>query len=237
VLFMYSCTDIICSLVADAPEHNRVRRVTEVERALRVAANDYHMLGHRNLERFAADLDRLRKQCTDGWDTIKPFWRQLPFQYQRHYIWKVFEHEKGYPEIVQSAKNYVRPDSLTLESALISILMRDVKEDIFTARNDGKTKSNGERIKVGWFMAKKDEKKIDFMWCQILCFIGQEYAIEGQLDPILTKIRQDRKTFITQLSNYIPYTEVTDFLDGRVMCTDGKVRSVAERAWGEIMGY
>ena len=235
-LLMHGCADIVCNLVAETPRQKRMTRVQQIDNELKLACGNYDMLGSSNYNLFSQDLDRLYKQCTQGWERIKTDWKGLPQIYREHYIDKVFEHEKGYPHIAQSALNYVRPDQLLLSSALTSILQREGKESFYTSKPT-KTKPNGQRIKEEWPVARAHRDQVDLMWCQLLTLIGKEYGIRTDLNAILSKIRQDRREFISQMSNYLPIAEVIDFLDGRVVCSDGKVHAVAERIWYDVFGY
>lgn len=238
VLFLHGSADVIRNLVADAPHAKRQQRLDVVDAAIK-RGDAAAWLEPAKHPGWIENPDAVREYCREGWEEIVRRWRSLSPADRRHFRGLVFEHDKGYPQTMDTALSYVSPGQLGLEGALIEILTRDTETDVFDpTKRVGGRKMVGTVIRDGWPRARAEQR--DYFWCWLLGKIGEKYDLV-EIEPILAKIRSDRQAFVTQLAQYgIPRQAVTDLLDALVECGDGperKVRSRAEAVWGAVMGF
>lgn len=211
---LHSGADWIGNVVEEAPVPKRLTRIAALDTALRYKGLDpdgQEVFGSLNHGVLASNRQRLVDHCTQGWNVVKTKWTTLSDPEKRHFISEVFEHDKGYPQSVQSAVNYVRPVENTLEAVLLKILYSSGNTNPYTS-GPSATAELGDRIKAGWATAKDDEK--DLMWFTLLTRIGNELNTHDR-DQILSKLTQNRRDVVDQLSTFVPRQAAEAFVDRR----------------------
>jgi hypothetical protein len=211
-LSLNSCADMVANLVDEAPSNKRLARIAAVDNALRAQDPEgQEMLGALNHATLSADRNRLLTQCTQGWTTVKTKWSTLTDDYKVHFLKEIFEHDKGYPQSVQSAVNYVRPDQLSMSAVLLNILYRGGNTDIYSGMSSSTSMETGARIKAGWAGADKDKRNM--MWFTLMTMIGGALNTHDG-DVIVKKLADNRKDVVEQLSSFVPPKDAEAFVDG-----------------------
>jgi predicted RNA-binding Zn-ribbon protein involved in translation (DUF1610 family) len=232
MLFLHSGAEMIANLVFEATPPRRRDRIQAVDNALRGQdpgeGGGQEILGNLNYTDLSADKKRLVLHCSQGWEATKRKWATLPPDYRAHFIQDLFEHDKGYPQTLRSALNYIKPEDQSMDLALINILQSSCGMDPYTGKGTSQTDITwGERIRDGWAGSSPDGRKM--MWATFMAKIANAMSINlAQANAgaaIVAQLQANRDDVVEQLGNFIAEDTALDF-----------VNASALTSWTAIMG-
>jgi hypothetical protein len=214
--------DWCVNVMKDAPTPNRVKRIAALDNALRAQDPEgQEILGNLNHGTLAGNPDSVGGHCKQGWDTIKTKWPTLDDAEKRLFTKDVFEHDKGLPQTVQSALNFVPPAQVSMDGVLMRVLFNNSNTNPYTSQSS-QSGDLGSKIQAGWPTANDDQKKT--MWFNLMYKIGEAFNLDDG-GTIAAKLQQHRQDVVGQLENYVPRQAAERFVD-----VD------ARAAWTFIMG-
>jgi hypothetical protein len=214
--------DWCVNVMKEAPTPSRVKRIAALDNALRAQDPEgQEILGNLNHGTLAGNPDSVGNHCKQGWDAIKTKWPTLSDPEKRLFAKDVFEHDKGLPQTVQSALNFVPPNQVTLDGVLMRVLFNNTNTDPYTS-NSSASSDLGSKIQAGWATANDNQKKT--MWFNLMYKIGEAFNLDDG-PAIVSKLQANRQDVVNHLQNYVPQLAAERFVD-----VD------ARAAWTFIMG-
>ena len=216
---------ILTELTPNTTASEKTKITAQLDEALRKRDPDgTDLLAAANYARFGASPSALRDYLMQGWQTVKGRWPGLNDRAKVKLIEAVFEHDKGYPQSLQSALTFVPPEDFDLAGAMMAILFDGRNTDIFTGWSINRSISTSQNLSTGWSLAivdsdgqkkRNNDPKFNLyknMWGSILYRLAK--AIDDY-DPgqLKAQLVADRAAFVQSFSGILPAKDVDDFLD------------------------